>query len=109
VLDDHVDANLFPEREVLPNLGEQRLRRPGEVATVAKSLDVASRFQMLPGRERPLDAFRGVDARSEVPVDGTTELINPDLLTPLISSLSDSCPWTLQAMLDSSTAYPKLG
>src|SRR5262245_25306177 len=30
-LDDHVDTNLLGEREVLPDLREQRLRRSGEV------------------------------------------------------------------------------
>ena len=58
-LDDHVDAHLLGEREVLPNLAEERLRRAGKITAVAdQPLNGAfACFEnRLPGRERPLRA-----------------------------------------------------
>ena len=60
---------------------------PGEVAAVGDQPlngGLACLQNRPPGRERPLRASRCVDARYQVPVDGTTELIHPDLsLSPL--------------------------
>ena len=67
-LDDHVDAHLLGESEVLANLGEQRLRRPGEVTAIrdqALNGGLARLQQLLPGGECPLDALRR--CRCEVP------------------------------------------
>jgi hypothetical protein len=79
-LDDHVDAHLLGKSEVLADFGEQGLRRAGEVAAIRNQPlngGLAGLQQVLPGRERPLHTPGGVDARSQVPVDGTTELIHP--------------------------------
>jgi hypothetical protein len=79
-LDDDVDPHLLGKREVLTNLGEERLRRAGEIAAVGdQPLNGGlACLQDLPlGGERPLGTSRRVDARDEVPVDGTTELIHP--------------------------------
>src|SRR6476659_1525784 len=58
-LDDHVDAHLLGEREVLSNLAEESLRRAGKITAVAdQPLNGAfACFEnRLPGRERPLRA-----------------------------------------------------
>src|SRR5829696_5322562 len=84
-LDDHVDAYLLGEREVLPNLAEQRLRRAREIAAIGNE-PLNRGFTCLenppPGCEGPLRTSRRINARNEVPIDGTTELIHPDLSYP---------------------------
>src|SRR5262245_47415148 len=108
-LDHHVDPHLLGEREVLTDLGEQLLRRAGEIATIGdQSLNRGfTCLQDLPPRcERPLGtAPAAVDSRDEVPVDGTAELIHPDLylLSPLTPGpCCPPCTGTLPAVCDSS-------
>src|SRR6266498_119049 len=110
-LDDHVDAHLLGEREELADLGEQGLRRPGEVAAIADqplNCGLTCLQQCAPGGECHLDPPGLVDSWSQVPVDRTTELIHPDhLLSP-----PEASSWAFPAVRpfrrrDSSTAYPK--
>src|SRR5262245_48904473 len=104
-LDDHVDTNLLGEREVLPNLREQRLRRPGEVPPIgdqALNGALARLEQLLPGRKRPFQAPRPVKPGSEVPIDGTAELIHPDLSLPPEFVSQASCPRTIRRKLSTS-------
>src|SRR5262245_1664556 len=113
-LDHHVDPHLLGEREVLTDLGEQLLRRAGEIATIGdQSLNRGfTCLQDPPPRcERPLGtAPAAVDSWDQVPVDGTAELIHPDLslLSPLKPGpCGQPCPGTLQAGCDSS--MPNIG
>src|SRR6266540_3022762 len=101
-LDDHVDAHLLRQREVLADFCEQGLRRPGEVAAIADQPlngGLTCFQQCPPGRERLLDTPGRVDSWSQVPVDRTTELIHPDhlSLTPLKPRPGLSRRLTLQA------------
>src|SRR5262249_24794136 len=86
-LDDDVDAHLLRQREQLPHLAEQRPRRTGEVAAVGRHAPDRrlARLEQLVACRAGLDAVPRLYARSQLTVDGTTEVIHPNLsfVTPL--------------------------